>query len=254
MLPVMTQKAVEVERRENRAEVFLNRPESLNAVNTQLTDELNTAMEDVQADDSTEVVILTGRGRGFCSGADTNEMETRTHTPESYRKHLWTIQNVLQRLYGGPKPTIAAINGPAVGAGFSLAMAADFRVMNEEAILNDQHTNIGLVPGGGTPYLLTELVGESKAKEIVLTGKLLTAEEADEVGLLAEIASDGQTLEEARNLASHLQQKSTAAVQNTKALFGHMESFEQQLNAAFDYQWECLDTEDHQEAVKGDNK
>lgn len=231
--------------------MFLDRPEKLNAVNDRLTQELNATLEAVQGDDAVDVIVLTGRGRGFCSGADTDEMATRSHTRETYRKHLWTIQNVLKLLHDGPKPTIAAVNGPAMGAGFSFAMAADFRIMSEGATLNDQHTNIGLVPGGGTPYLVSELVGESKAKEIVLTGKTVTAEEADEVGLLADVVPDGEALEAARELASSLQEKSSVALQNTKALFGHTDSFEAQLDAAFDYQWECLDTEDHEEAVSG---
>lgn len=245
----MSGDAIEVEEIGGRAEIFLNRPEKLNAVNDQLTQELNTALETVQGDKSLNVIILTGRGRGFCSGADTDEMQVRSHTRESYRKHLWTIQNVLKLLHDGPKPTIAAVNGPALGAGFSFAMAADFRVMSEDASFNDQHNNIGLVPGGGTPYLLSELIGESKAKEIILTGKTVGPKEAADLRLVADVVSSGQALEAARDIASSLQEKSDKAVQNTKALFGHTDSFESQLNAAFDYQWDCLDSKDHEEAI-----
>jgi len=236
---------------EGRAEIFLNRPEIMNAFDEATLLELNDALERAMNDDDVYVVVLSGRGRGFCSGSDVTSMDGREDREKkhTYGAHLWMVQNIDRLLYFGEKPTIAAVNGPAVGAGCDFALACDLRVMDADAFLRQQFVNIGLVPGDGGAWLLPRLVGESKAKELILTGRDIGAEEAAEIGLAAEIATDAETIDVARDLANELRDKPAIAMRNTKALIDTNASFEEYTQAALDAQWECVNDPEHTEAV-----
>lgn len=236
---------------EGRAEVFIDRPEKMNAFDEATLLELNEGLQRAMTDDSVYVVILSGRGRGFCSGADITSMDGREDRESKHRygAHLWLVQNIDRLLYFGEKPTVAAVNGPAVGAGCDFALACDLRVMAEGAFLRQQFVNIGIVPGDGGAWLLPRQVGESKAKEIILTGRDVTADEASEIGLAVDVVSDAEVVDAARDLANELRDKPATAVRGSKKLIDTAQSFEEYTWAALEEQWKCVNDPEHTEAV-----
>lgn len=235
---------------EGRAEITLDRPEVLNAVDGHTLTELNEALIAAHDDPDAYVIVLTGRGRGFCSGGDLSGGYGDTSDGKfAHRQHLMKAQHVTRLLRTGPKPVVAAVNGPAVGSGCDFALAADLRVLSEEAFLREQFIDIGLIPGSGGAYLLTQLVGESKAREYVLTGRDITPEAAMEMGLAVEVVSPDETLEAARELANEVRDKPVAAARNAKALFDVQQSYDDHAEAALEFLWECINHSDQDEAV-----
>lgn len=237
---------------DGRAEIVLDRPEVYNAITPEMLVALNELLVDAMNDDEVYVVVLTGSGDGFCSGADVSGMEGREdrETKFRYGAHLWQVQYVDRLLYFGPKPTVAAINGPAVGVGCDFALACDLKVMSEDAFLRPHFVNIGLVPGDGGGWLLPRLVGESKAKEYLLTGKDIDAAAATDLGLVVDVVPEDEALAAARELANDLRDKPTTAVRNTKALIDVSQSFAEYGTEAHERQWECVNDPEHYEAVR----
>lgn len=180
------------------ARITLNRPERLNAINRQMGEELAEAIEDVAADDKIHVLILTGVGRAFCAGADTGGMaggqEQGPHSgersAEEVRRGFRTPQRMILGLQRMEKPTIAMINGVAVGAGFDLACACDIRIGSPAARFMVAFVRIGLFPGYGGTWLYARALGSiGKAAELLFTGDFLEAEEARQYGLLNHLVS-----------------------------------------------------------------
>ncbi len=168
--------------------IALNRPERLNAVNPRLADELPEAVNAAAADDAVRVVVITGTGRGFCAGLDLGEpvsLDTGTrHTRlDPYRWVGRWVQSVVQC----EKPVIAAINGPAAGAGFGLALACDIRLLHADAVCTAGYVRRGLSPDAGVTWMLPRLLGHSRAMEIVLSGRDIAASEAERIGLVAAV-------------------------------------------------------------------
>lgn len=169
----------------------LNRPERLNAVNPRLADEVPLALDEAARDDDVRVVVITGAGRGFCSGLDLSEPP---RLPEGdLRARLdplaWVGRWVLAATRC-EKPLIAAVNGAAAGAGFGLALAADLRVLARGARVSAGYVRRGLSPDAGVSYFLPRLVGASRAMEILLSGRDVDAEEAQHIGLAAAVYDD----------------------------------------------------------------
>ncbi|WP_418286491.1 enoyl-CoA hydratase/isomerase family protein [Halorubrum sp. DTA46] len=237
---------------EGRAEITLNRPATYNAFDGDMLAALNERLLDAQADDEVYVILLTGRGKGFCSGADVSDMDGREDRKNAatYGAHLWAVQYVNRQLLFGEKPTIAAVNGPAVGAGCDFALACDLRVMAEGAFLREQFVNIGLVPGDGGAWTLPRLIGESKAKEYLLTGRDITASDAEELGLVVDVVPGETLMRIARDLANEIRDKPARAVRNTKALVDTTRSFAEYCAAAHEQQWECVTDPEHRAAVE----
>lgn len=235
---------------EGRAEITFDRPEVLNAVDGTTLEELNSAIDAAYEDDEVYVILLTGAGRGFCSGGDVSGGYGNTaHGKLAYRQHLAKAQNVTRLLRSGPKPSVAAVNGPAVGSGCDFALACDLRVISEEAYLRQQFVNIGLIPGSGGGLLLSRLIGESKAREYILTGRDITSEAAADLNLVTEVVEPEAVLETARALADEIRDKPVSAVRGAKQLVDPHQSFDDYATAAFDRQWECANHPEHAEAV-----
>lgn len=172
--------------------ITLNRPERLNAVNPTLADELPAALHDAATADAVRVVVLTGAGRGFCAGLDLGEPAglgaltdggTRAERLDAY---AW-VGRWVQAVVGCEKPVIAAVNGPAAGAGFGLALACDLRLVAADATMTAGYVRRGLSPDAGVTYFLPRLVGLSRAMDIALTGRDLDAGEAERIGLVSAI-------------------------------------------------------------------
>lgn len=230
------------------AEVLFDRPDLLNAFHSDMKVEIAEAIHEAQENSKVYAILLSGKGRGFCSGADVTGMGGDRSRLEAANS-LWTVQEINRQLHAGAKPTIAAINGPAIGAGCDFALACDLRVMSESAYMRQQFVNIGLIPGDGGGWHLPRLIGESKAKEYILTGRDIPADEAKDVGLVVEVVPDGDALDAGRDLAVEIRDKPALAVQEAKGLIDITQSYEDYGQAAIDAQWRVRSDPEHSEAV-----
>jgi enoyl-CoA hydratase/carnithine racemase len=245
----MSYEHIEYSKHEGIAEVRLDRPDKLNAFHTPMTEEIIQALRSAMDDSTVYVIILTGNGKGFCSGADVGGMGDSIPDRIPAALDLWRVQYVVQLLYNEPKPTIAAVNGPAIGAGCDFALACDLRVMADESYLREQFVNIGMVPGDGGGWFLPRLIGESKAKELLLTGKDITPEMASNFGLATTVVSRDELDAEALELAETLREKPATALRRTKELIDSMQTFEEYAQKAIEFQWEAMNDEEHDEAI-----
>ncbi len=181
-------KYIQIETDANIAIVKINRPEALNAMNSEVISDLSNAIDNVGADDAIKVVIITGAGeRSFCAGADISYMVNID--PITAEKYASSAQSVLSKIEKLEKPVIAAVNGFALGGGCELAMVCDMRVASSNAKLGQPEVTIGIPPGWGGTQRLMRLVGPAKAKELVFTGKMISATDAYEIGLVNKVVS-----------------------------------------------------------------
>lgn len=206
----------EVDPEARAAIVTLDRPEVRNALNLELYEAILDAAERAAADDAVRSVILTGAGdRAFSAGADMDELLLRSHLTEtgaaSARRRALTA--LLEAM---PKPTIAAMNGHAIGGGLELAIACTFRLLVPRAKVGFGEINLGLIPGNGGTQRTVRLVGLGKALELVLTGIPIDAAEAHRIGLVQRIVEPDRLMEEALELAAHLGSKSSRALAAAK--------------------------------------
>ena len=235
---------------DGRAEIVLDRPDVLNAFDKAMVDELLVALYEANQDDSVYVVLLTGAGRAFCAGADVGSFGEGGQTDQlAANERLRNVQAVVRELYAGEKPTVAAINGPALGAGADWALATDLRVMAEDAFVREQFVNIGLIPGDGGGWLLPRRVGEAKAKEWVLLGEDIGPEEAEETGLVTEVVDTDEVREAGRDLANAIRDKPAQAVREAKTLTGFDRSLEDYFQEAVEAQWAVRQDPEHDEAI-----
>ncbi|HEV2984617.1 MAG TPA: enoyl-CoA hydratase-related protein [Vicinamibacterales bacterium] len=183
--------------------VTINRPQVLNALNTQTLDELRRAVLDLKRDESVRVVILTGAGaKAFVAGADINELAVQT--PTGGREHALAGQHVFDLVENMGKPVIAAINGYALGGGCELAMACTLRLAADTARLGQPEIALGLIPGYAGTQRLPRLVGKGRAMAIMLTGAPIAADEALRIGLVNLVCPAAELMAEARKLARQL--------------------------------------------------
>eukprot|EP01138_Halocafeteria_seosinensis_P001617 gb/GECG01001657.1/.p1 GENE.gb/GECG01001657.1/~~gb/GECG01001657.1/.p1 ORF type:complete len:331 (+),score=42.25 gb/GECG01001657.1/:1-993(+) len=196
---------ITVEKRDRVALITLNRPKALNALCAGLMDELNTATQIYDRDDSVGAVVITGSEKAFAAGADIKEMKDKTYM-ECYKKNFlanWANLTQVQ------KPIIAAVNGFALGGGCELAMMCDIMIAGDEAQFGQPEINLGTIPGGGGTQRLTKALGKSRAMELILTGDRIKAEEARESGLVSRVVPKDSLVDEAvklgQKIASHSQ-------------------------------------------------
>lgn len=235
------------------ATITIERPDVYNAFTRETILELNEAARTAEADAGVYAVLLTGSGAAFCSGADTTDMaDWDAKSPEEYGAFLWLIQQFVYNLRTMATPSIAAVNGPAIGAGCDFALACDLRVVGKDGLMREGFVNIGLVPGDGGAWLLPRLVGESKAREYLLTGRDIPPTEAVDVGLAVEVADDA--LKSAGELAVEIREKPSTAVQHTNRLIDPQQSFDEYCREAAAFQWECVVDSEHKEAVAAFNE
>lgn len=196
----------------------LNRPEKRNALNAAMINELQRALEAAANDAACGVVLLTGAGGVFCAGMDLGYLEALAEkSPDEHRVDTEQIARLLRMLHDLPKPTIAAVNGAAVAGGMGLATACDFTLAVSEAKFGYTEVRIGFVPAIVSAFLL-EQVGDKRARDLLLTGRLIQAQEAFEMGLVTRVVPAAELMPEARALASMLLQNSPQAMEATKRL------------------------------------
>jgi 2-(1,2-epoxy-1,2-dihydrophenyl)acetyl-CoA isomerase len=204
--------------------IQLNRPEKMNAIGALTRQQLGEAIKQAERDDAVRVVVLTGSGRAFCSGADVTEMVAGAgmRTPEDVGNVLRNeYMPMLTRLRTMPKPVIAAMNGPAVGIGASYALACDIRIATPEAYLMEAFVNIGLAPDGGVSWLLPRLAGTGVAYEMFFTGKPLSAADAHRLGVINRIVPAEKLEAEVRELAAQLAAQPRQAMAAAKRAVNH---------------------------------
>jgi methylglutaconyl-CoA hydratase len=232
------------------ATVTLNRPDKRNAISYELIDDILRALQEVEKS-AAQIFILTGAGKAFCSGMDLDNLRSITsRTAEQNRADSETMARLFRSLYEFPKVTIAAVNGPAVAGGCGLATLCDFTLASSEAKFGYSEVRIGFIPAIVSIFLLRQ-VGEKQARDLLLTGRIIDAEEAFRIGLANEVVGSDKLLDRARELAASLLQNSPASLLATKRLLRRYSSAEldQQIAAAVEENAGIRATSDFREGV-----
>jgi len=256
----MTYRTIELEVQDGVATLRLHRPERMNAVNEAMYGEIRDALERTAAARDVRALVLTGsvlRRDGvdkpaFCAGADLKEHAAGTRTAAQRREYILLAHETTRRLYEYPKPTIAAVNGPARGAGAEMAICCDFILMAEPATLAFPETGLGTFVGGGATYHLPRLVGLARAKELVYTGRVLDGPAAARIGLALRCVPAERLAEAARGLARELAERAPLSLRLAKQ---HLqESDRRDLATVLRVEAEailaCMDSEDWKEGVR----
>lgn len=237
-----------VQREEPIAVVQINRPKQLNALNSNVMQELIRALEELDADAAVRCLIVTGDQRAFGAGADIKDMATATPV-EMLEKNWIAYWDRIKKI---SKPVIAAVSGYAFGGGCELAMACDLIVASESAQFAQPEINLGVIPGAGGTQRLTRAIGKSKAMDMVLTGRALSAREAEARGLVARVFPTESYLDEAKNLAREIASKAPVAVRLAKESVN--KAFESSLTDGLDYErkmfYFLFGTEDGREGLQ----
>jgi 2-(1,2-epoxy-1,2-dihydrophenyl)acetyl-CoA isomerase len=234
--------------------LVMNRPTRLNALNNDLSTALNDALVRIANDHTTNVVILTGAGRAFCAGGDLGEIgkgRERGDTSELAPILRSGMQAVL-KIRTMPQPVIAAVNGPAAGAGMNLALAADIRIATEESVFGQNFANVGLFPDYGGTYFLPQLVGPSLAAELFYTGEMIDAKTALRLGLLNHVYPFDRFEAEVRAHAQKIASGPQIAIRAVKhTLFSRdKEALVQALEREVEFQLKCFHSEDCREGIR----
>ncbi len=235
----MNYECIIYEKTDGVALIKLNRPQVLNAMNKQLWLDLEDALQDALEDTSVKAVIFTGEGRAFSTGADLKDSKGRTLT--AYRDYLIHLQEVSRRIIRFPKPTIAAVNGYALGSGYELSLACDIRIAAESAKFGSPEARVSSSVTGGAMRLLQDLVGPGKAKELLFTCDYIDGKEAERIGLVNKTVPDERLMEEALAMARKITENSAFSIHLIKK--GLNMAHEVSLEALMDYEVEaCLAT------------
>ncbi|UCE74771.1 MAG: enoyl-CoA hydratase/isomerase family protein [Methanomassiliicoccales archaeon] len=239
------------ERKDSVLIVTLNRPKFMNALNLETLKEGRQILTEVYFDPEIRAVIITGAGeKAFCAGADLKEREKMSEV--AVRHYIKTIRETLIDIENLSKPVICAVNGAALGGGTELAMASDIRIAAPNATFGLTEVTLGIIPAGGGTQRLPRLVGIGKAKELILTGRRISAEEALSIGLINKIAPEGKLLDVSLEMALSIAKNAPFAVQQAKFAINH--GYEIDIysglaleSKAYDV---CIPTKDRVEALK----
>jgi enoyl-CoA hydratase/carnithine racemase len=251
----MTYQCLRYEVQDRIATLTLNRPERLNALGGTLREDLIDAVTKSAADPNVGVLVITGAGRGFCSGGDVKSMSERDQTGQvlSPSEQLAPLRDrAVLAMRDCPKPIIAAINGAAAGAGMNLALACDMRIASTAAKFSQAFVKRGLAPDWAGSYFLPRVVGVAKACELIFTGDSIDAAEALRLGIVNTVVAPEELMNAAYSLARKIASVAPVAVAISKRAIYHNQEVD--LRAALEFetfaQSICKDTEDHKEGVK----
>ena len=243
------------EKEDRVATITLNRPDRMNALGGTLSLELGEALEEANSDAEVGALVITGAGKGFCSGADLTSLGGTSEQVGRGLVHrspaAGGLRSTALQLENFEKPSIAAVNGAAVGAGLSLALACDIRIASDRARFSQIFIKRGLVPDTGATYFLPRIVGLAKACEMALTGDFLDAEQARECGLVSRVVPHDNLMREVRELAVRIAAGPPVAVKLTKRLLyrGAVSDLATALELEGYFQGICFGTEDFREGV-----
>lgn len=243
-------KTIRYTKSKGTALVTLDRPKVLNAMNKQLWDDLQACLEDAGQDPQIKVVVLTGNGRAFSTGADLKESKTRTQ--EQYRTYLESLQEVSRTIIRYPKPTIAAINGYALGSGYELALACDIRIAAEDAQIGSPEARVSSSVTGGAFRLIQDLIGPGKAKELLFTAESIDGREAERIGLVNKAVPLDELMDQTLLMAEKIAQNDLFSLKMIKKGL-RMAQGEVSLAALMDFEIEaclaCVSTRSRREAL-----
>jgi len=216
----MTYETVLTDDRDGVRTILLNRPEKLKALTDQLATEMIAAIEEADLDDGVNVILISGAGRGFCAGLDLTADRSNGREPGRWTRidDLGWVGRQALVITGASKPVVAAINGPAAGAGLSIALAADVRLMAQGARITTGYARRGLNPDGGMSWFLPRLVGMTRAADLVLSARDVTADEALQTGIVAAVYPDDEFREQAQAYAARLAANAPIGMTNSKRL------------------------------------
>lgn len=241
---------VTLERKDRVAILTINRPEKMNALNAATRNDIVAAFEELRDDDSIRAVVVTGAGeKAFIAGADIGEFAGKTAHQQRGVMQRMGVFSIAEEF---PKPVIAAINGFCLGGGCELALACDIRIASNKAKLGQPEINLGIIPGGGGTQRLTRLVGEGKAMELILTGKIVSADEALAMGLVNELTEPDALMARAMEVANQIAEKSPIALQAAKEAVktAARANLREGLDREIDLFALCFASEDKEEGVR----
>ena len=231
--------------------ITMNRPQTLNFLDPVMAEEIDRALADFEKDEGVRAIVITGAGRAFSAGGDLKFMQ-HDHTAQEFYQRMEVITRFIRTMTNLPKPIIASVNGPAVGGGCNIALAADLVLASEKATFAEVFTRIGLIPDCGGIYLLSRRVGLTRAKDLAFTGRTIDANEAERIGMVNRVFSAEALEEETRKMAETLAKGPTMALGITKRVFNqsYESDFEALLRLENSNQALLRLTEDHREGVR----
>jgi len=235
------------------ATITLNRPERLNAFTGTMIEGLIQSVQDANDDDEIRVIVITGAGRGFCSGLDlTAQASSPGFVSSGEKKYRIGGTHLSSIMLSIDKPTIASVNGAAIGWGFELALLCDIRIASDKAVVGDMHVKRGLVPDNGGHYLLPRLVGWAKACEIMFSGDKLDAYEAERIGLVNKVVPQEELEQVTREWVTKMANNAPLAVQMSKRQMrlGLNSDYESNLEFSMFAQGRLFQTEDFKEGIR----
>ena len=239
-----------LKKEDNIAIITMDRPEALNAINSKVLSDLNNIICEIEKDDKVKAVIITGEGKSFVAGADIKEMMTKS--PIEAREFTYLGQNVFKALENLNKPTIAAINGVALGGGCELALACDIIIASKKARLGFPEVGLGIHPGFGGTQRLPRLIGKSRAKQLIFTADILNAQQAERMGLVNRVVPPELLIEKAKDIAKKIARQAPIAIRQAKSAIN--KGSEMDLNTGLDFEVESVSmtfsTKDKDEGMK----
>jgi 2-(1,2-epoxy-1,2-dihydrophenyl)acetyl-CoA isomerase len=242
----MNYRTIKYAESKNVGTITLNRPEKRNAINETMVEELANCISYCGEDANTRAIILTGNGKAFCSGGDVLEI-----SPSQAKTFLNILHPALLEIRRLSKPVIAAVNGPAIGGGFALALTCDIIIASKSARFNAHYVLIGVSPDCGMSYILPRLVGDKRATWLMFTGEMVDAQKGYEMGFVNQVVQDDQLLNEANALARKLAESATSAIARIKELID--QTWNESLETQMEYEKQLFGRlalmEDHHEAI-----
>ncbi|MGD0885687.1 MAG: enoyl-CoA hydratase-related protein [Thermodesulfovibrionales bacterium] len=243
---MITGEDITIEKKRAVGVITFNKAQVLNVMDTKMLLELGESISQMEKDETIRAVIMTG-GNNFCAGADIRELKAKDpEKAEVFSRLGHTICNQLEHI---GKPVIAAVGGYALGGGCEIALACDMRIAGENAKFGQPEITLGLIPGFGATRRLPELVGMAKAKEMILTGRMINAKEAESIGLVNRVVRDEELMEKAAEIALAITQKSPFAIKTAKRLLNDNQNRGRGLESEIVFFSECFATEDHLEGI-----
>ncbi len=243
-------KAIKLSLSDGIATITFNRPEKLNAMNDDMRHDFKLLREQLISDKAIKVVLFTGAGRAFSAGGDIDFLDQEWLT-QDFRRETQDFTGFFDTLETLEKPVIAAINGPCTGAGLQITLSCDIRIASERATFGFRENLIGLIPGAGGCSRLVKLIGYGKAKELIFTGEMISAEHAHDIGLVNRVVAHDDLLAEADKLAQHLLTRAPVALGLVKRILWNCVNVDMATGRTLESlaQSILIKTEDHKEGI-----